>query len=396
VNLSFLSSVNTNIYSLIISALIVIHEFNGAQQRNLQDKLFKDLLSLNVILVVLDSVACYLNGKAGVIAELLNYMINVIGYLVIPLPLLIWALYTDYLIFQSKKHTQKAKFYLSFPMVINALLVLLSLFKGLIFYIDDKNIYHRGPFFIFTAAACFFYIIYSFAIILFNKNKIGSEKIVPLLIYPLPMLVGAVLQNIYYGTSTIWIGSTISIMILYFSIQNSRLNTDYLTGLYNRRQLDNYLKDKILNDSAKSLFAGILIDLDDFKSINGMFGHQVGDEALLTAANLLRRCFHKNDLIVRYAGDEFVIIKDINKPEDLKIAVDKLNLLITNYNLKTNKPYRLKLSLGYDIYDYKSGMGSEEFIKHIDSLMYAEKSRKKKLINTPPSQNIWSETYLCR
>lgn len=369
-------------------ALIAIHEFSRLERRTLQDKLFKALLKLNMILIVLDAMGHLLNGKAGIINKLLNYTVNTFSYIITPLPLLLWVFYVDYMIFQSEKRIKKENFYLFFPILINAILVLLSPFKGLIFFIDDKNFYHRGPLFIFLAAICYLFILLSIVIILLNKSKIGSKKFISMLVYPLPILIGGILQNIFYGISTIWIGSTTSILILYFSIQSSRLNTDYLTGLYNRRQLDNYLKSKIRNSSIENSFAGILIDLDDFKSINDVFGHNEGDEALLSTANLLKKCFPKNALIVRYAGDEFVIIKDISKPENLKTAIDKLNTFITNYNLRTDKPYKLKLSMGYAVYDHKSRMGAEEFIKHIDSLMYEEKKIKKKLMNKSILQEI--------
>lgn len=361
-------------------------EFSGVERRVLQDRLFKAILNLNIILLIFDSLEYLLSGRTDTASKILLYNINTIDYIIFPLPLMLWVLYTDYYIFQNEKRLKKLSLFCSFPMVVNAIIVIINPFNNLMFYLDDKNIYHRGHFFMVLALTCYIYILLSAILIIRNKDKIESKKFIPMLIYPLPTLIGGILQNIFFGVSTIWIGSTLSVLILFLSIQNSRLNTDYLTGLYNRRQLDNYLMGKIRNSSVENKFAGIMIDVDEFKSINDIYGHHIGDEALSAMAKLLKKGFPNNDLIVRYAGDEFVIIKDIKDTEDLKASVNRLNSLLINYNKKSNKPYDLNISLGCAIYDHKLQMTSEQFIKHIDKLMYKEKNIKKIIKVTTLSQ----------
>lgn len=93
--------------------------------------------------------------------------------------------------------------------------------------------------------------------------------------------------------------------------------TDVLTGLPNRRVLEERLEDE-LHRSARSrkAFALAIVDVDRFKSINDRFGHPAGDEALQRFANVLRAQARHVDFVARYAGDEFaVILIDVDSPK---------------------------------------------------------------------------------
>lgn len=79
-------------------------------------------------------------------------------------------------------------------------------------------------------------------------------------------------------------------------------NTDFLTGLYNRRCFYQY----IYNNRKEKTISLLYVDLDSFKKVNDTYGHQIGDKALICTADLLRECFG-NQFIARIGGDEFLI-----------------------------------------------------------------------------------------
>lgn len=85
-------------------------------------------------------------------------------------------------------------------------------------------------------------------------------------------------------------------------VQNA--NTDFLTGLYNRRYLYEYVQEHCTGKRLSLLS----VDLDHFKDVNDTYGHQIGDEALVITARLLHECF-PDDLVVRMGGDEFLILR---------------------------------------------------------------------------------------
>ena len=86
------------------------------------------------------------------------------------------------------------------------------------------------------------------------------------------------------------------------TVYSEKLYRDVLTGVYNRR----YFEEKVKN---MSLNAGIaVIDLDDFKLFNDTYGHDGGDMVLITVVNVIRHYIRRTDILVRYGGDEFLLI----------------------------------------------------------------------------------------
>jgi diguanylate cyclase (GGDEF)-like protein len=104
-----------------------------------------------------------------------------------------------------------------------------------------------------------------------------------------------------------------------FQAMQFRLQTDHLTGLPNRYAFEQSLNTAIKQHSQVGQpFAIMFIDINDFKMINDRFGHDVGDQVLIELALRLRTHVRQQDLVTRYAGDEFVVIlKDIHTSEDL-------------------------------------------------------------------------------
>lgn len=127
-------------------------------------------------------------------------------------------------------------------------------------------------------------------------------------------------------------------------------------------------------DKNERLFM-IVIDLNHFKNINDTYGHIEGDKVLKYASNLFISTFRTDDFISRYAGDEFVIIikSDSNSKFCKKRIINRLQRKFDEFNTSNITPYDINLSFGYDVYEHKLEMNTEEFITHIDRLMYDNK-----------------------
>jgi diguanylate cyclase (GGDEF)-like protein/PAS domain S-box-containing protein len=153
--------------------------------------------------------------------------------------------------------------------------------------------------------------------------------------------------------------------------------TDELTGLYNRRGFfvlgDQQLK--LANREKKGRFL-ISADLDDLKSINDKFGHKEGDLILLETALLLRKSFRESDIIARIGGDEFVVLS-IETPEtNIENLTLRLKTNLNDHNSRTNKAYRLSLSLGLKRYDPDNPCSIDDLLSEADKLMYVNKRNK--------------------
>lgn len=152
-------------------------------------------------------------------------------------------------------------------------------------------------------------------------------------------------------------------------------NTDYLTGLYNRRYLYEYMKHFTKVNQIIVLY----MDLDNFKSVNDIYGHQMGDEILVLTSSILKKIF-PGDLIARIGGDEFLIVSF--GEWSIEEIMDKASLLIKNlkeaYINKTNFIH-LSSSIGITT-AYNKVINLDELIKQSDIALYEAKKRGKSQI----------------
>ncbi|OPX43321.1 putative diguanylate cyclase YcdT [Ruminiclostridium hungatei] len=362
--------------NMIAMAILLIIYFNirNKKESYLYDqKLFILILFFNGLILVFDTATWTLNMRSGEIPRLLNNISNTVYYILNPVPCMLWSVYADFQIFKDQNRIKKISRALSLPVIINGILALLSPKHGFLFFIDSNNIYHRGSLFIFLCLICYFYFAYTMLKLVRKKNRMDKRQYVALVSFAFPPFISAVFQILFFGISVIWICMAFSLLIVFINIQNNQLYTDYLTGLYNRRQLDNYLYQKIKNRMHAKYLAGVMIDVNSFKQINDIYGHTSGDNALVCVSDILKRSFRKNDFIARYGGDEFVIVVEIREQSELIGMINRLKENVEAFNDKKLIPYEISLSIGYDIYDTRSGVSIQKFYKHIDQLMYEDK-----------------------
>ncbi len=160
---------------------------------------------------------------------------------------------------------------------------------------------------------------------------------------------------------------------------NSRIeylaNHDPLTGLPNRRLLDKFIEMEIekskLSDSSLAFF---YMDLDLFKEINDMYGHETGDEVLVETAGRLTESLRRNDIVGRLGGDEFLaIISDINDRNDcIKIAEKIIGNVGKEIKISGNA-CRIGISIGISIFP-ADGCSADEIFTAADNAMYKAKN----------------------
>ncbi|MCB0826174.1 MAG: GGDEF domain-containing protein [Armatimonadetes bacterium] len=153
-------------------------------------------------------------------------------------------------------------------------------------------------------------------------------------------------------------------------------NQDELTGLPNRRAIQESAKS-IIRQARKDIspVKVLLVDCDDFKSINDEFGHKAGDQALIILAHCMKRCFGDIGTISRIGGDEFLGIctgVDDRAFDDLKTRFERM-LLTASASL----PYMIKVSVGVANL-HEDGHNLKELIECADTRMYAEKAHRAK------------------
>ena len=117
-------------------------------------------------------------------------------------------------------------------------------------------------------------------------------------------------------------------------------------------------------------------DMDGLKSINDIWGHHAGDQAIIATADILRATVRDTDIIARIGVDEFAGLSIDNDTNDAAIMVMRLRASMEAWNLADIKPYKLSFSIGLAEYDPRTPMSLENLLALADQRMYAEKKRK--------------------
>jgi len=376
-------NITVDSFALVILLIIFLNVFRRSNQFLQEQRLFKALLYTTALIIAFDILMWLLDGQHDQLLRETNLIITAVYYCLNPLICFVWFLFVDYFIYKSTDHLKKIFIPMSIPLFANAALSILSIFFGLLFYIDQGNTYHRGSFFILLAVFAFFYLVYAFVLIVVKHKIIPKRDFIPLLLFAVPPAIGGILQTVFFGFSLVWPCVTLSVLIIYINIQNNLLQKDYLTGLFNRRQLDNYLHFA-LEDFGDGVLAGIMIDINSFKMINDVYGHSAGDEALQHTSAILKKSFRKNDFIARYGGDEFIVLAVVQKKEDLAIAINRLKENVDKFNSHSHVEYKISLSIGYDFYAGQDEETFSQFLKHLDELMYKDKPKQSGTENVKP------------
>ena len=147
-----------------------------------------------------------------------------------------------------------------------------------------------------------------------------------------------------------------------------RLNHDALTDTYNRR----YYEEVVRNNIGPAGIA--LMDIDDFKICNDTYGHHAGDMALETVAKAIRSCIRDTDLLIRYGGDEFLLVLPGIPADYLKTKLEQIRDAVQKAVVPGYSHFRLSLSIGGAMQTLADPM--ENVVRRADLLMYQAKNHK--------------------
>ncbi len=156
--------------------------------------------------------------------------------------------------------------------------------------------------------------------------------------------------------------------------------TDSLTGLANRRQLE----ERLLMEARRTLrtrneFCICICDIDDFKQINDNNGHDIGDKVLKNLADLFPQCIRETDVVGRWGGEEFMIILPETPLKDAMIPMERVRIAVKSHEiLAGDKTFNVTTTIGFSCFYPDSKL--EEVIKQADLALYAGKKNQKNIV----------------
>lgn len=289
-----------------------------------------------------------------------------------------WFVYFEYLQGSPFMQNRRSIRLSSILVWVMGALLIINLFTGILFYVDEDGTYRRGKLFVIQYLLSYIYVFFSCFrafLGLFDEQKRSQRKQLKLLaLFPIAPAVAGIVQFLYPQIPLACATLSLATLLLYLNWMEDMVSIDPLTRLNNRKQFAYYYDQwKKGNDSACLL----MIDANKFKQINDTFGHIQGDAALVRVADSLRNAcsdLHGRANIARYGGDEFVILMRDATEEQIQALCGRIRQVLKQMNAAAGSPYDLTVSIG--VAKVKPGTPLRDAIASADQKLYEEKKRK--------------------
>ncbi len=368
--------ITANVAALVLLIIVKLHMLNQYKTGRLLDiNLLSGMMNLTILECIFDTLVFWVDGQNFLGARIINYAGNIIYYILKVAIAYFWPLFTEYKITSSFEKVRKLAIILAIPLIACSLLVLTTPFNGIIFSINEDNVYTRtGICFIIPNLLIFIYIILGTIKVCINREKKDKYLLIPAIFFIVPVSLGIIVQVFNYGISLTFIGIAIGLTGVYLSTQNESAYIDQLCGVYSRRYYNDYVRSFCNSRKKDDFLVGILIDMDNFKQINDKYGHYAGDRALQLFSSVLRKQINNIGFAVRYGGDEFILItKQSEASADAVVAnivkeIDEINATGKN---------EFHLAFSYGIANMNSESNMDEFLRTMDARMYEMKKNRK-------------------
>ncbi|MBO4869036.1 MAG: GGDEF domain-containing protein [Clostridia bacterium] len=373
----------SNIVCLIIFCIMLIHDLRGVDRQEKQVKYDHALIAFMCYFV---SDALWAAVIAGVIprTEFTVAILNFTNYIFMAAITYMWLNYVMAVEQTPHRNRRINKFAVLFPFIVStvALIAVYIFAPGALL---DGDLNTKPLYNVFLVAVPAINIaaelFYALRKAKGDTNPIERLKHVYVGLLPVLVILGGLFQLAVLPNTPIFCYCCAILMIIFYirSMETS-ISLDPLTGLNNRGQLIRFISQKSMTQTPDKHLFVIMMDVNDFKGINDTYGHAEGDAALVTIADSLKSVSNKSTMtqfIGRYGGDEFIMIVQADRAEDVDSIISDIRAQIDAACKAAKTPYALTIGAGYDEF---SGEGDSfrNCIQRADRKLYIDKENIKK------------------
>lgn len=349
---------------------ILFSKHRRARSVTYDGKLFFLMCYFCFALCLLETAGFLLDGKLFAGARQLVIGVNVTLYFLSTALAFSWVCFVDYKLFGDHKRLQHRYPLLAIPGGIICLMAAANLFYPVFFEVNQANVYVRTPWFLLPYLVTYFYLTYGAVLACRYRKRVDKYLFMPVMVFLIPLYVGSIVQLLCYGLALIWPTTALGLIFLYINLQNGETFLDSLTNLYNRNFLLYYMERITKRGKRGPHTTGIMLDINRFKHINDTYGHGQGDAVLQAVGNILLQAAGDDAVVIRYGGDEFVILLENATAERVQRINDGIQEALRAYNASGSAPLPVTLSAGTAEFDHTDMFS---FFQEMDRRMYDEK-----------------------
>ena len=360
-----------NNIGIFLMVFLRMTRIENVEKRFVGDKIFDIMTWITIAGCTAEILTFVIDGKVFAGCRMLSYLLNSFCFIGTCSVGFLWCLYVDFRIFHNVQRMRKRGMLLAIPLAIDILMILINFSGcGIVFTISEQNVYTRGSLVLTAYIILFFYFIYSIFLVDYSKKSGLHIKFFPAYYFVVPCMLGTIIQGMFYGITIGWTSVAVAFLFVYIQTQSQNSFVDTLSGLYNRRYMD-YILSRFKKNPNPQVY-GIMIDVNNFKKINDLYGHSIGDDAIRRIGQILSEAVPDNGIAIRYAGDEFIIFLRTGEEDAAVKVMGEIEKNVEQYNRSSEGPYSLSLAMGCSSLDLASG-SIEAFLAAMDGKMYEAK-----------------------
>ena len=359
----------------IAALIVVLYNLKRDMSYTWRKRCFATIIRLTVGTMLCNMVCWKFNGLPGKTATYILWIFNTAYYIFMLLMSFMWFLYVYDKVTNGSGQWGIGVLPKAVPFLIGFVFLMAAPSGAAIFYIDDNNMYCRGRLhFVSTAVAAGYFFaacVFAFAALLRAVSRESREESLRLVLFGMFPLAGGVVQLMAYGVDLLWQFTTAALVMVYLNIQQQNVSRDGMTGLNNRRRLDEYVNSLSTEHLGRERLCYSIMDIDNFKQINDRYGHQMGDKVICLVADVLKVVYgNTRSFIARYGGDEFVIISKGFGQREAEHHKGILEKKLLSLKAHENIELTVEVSMGSAFFGEDGGASIREMMELADARMY--------------------------
>ena len=378
----FIYYAESNIVCLVIFGILLFHDLFNTNRQEKQIKYDHALIGFMAYFIS-DTLWAMVNSGVVPKSEFMVAFTNFANFIMLATVTYLWLAYV--MAVEQVPHRARPinKFAVLFPFIISTL-VLVSLYVFAPRLIIDDTLEETVIFEILMGVVPLINIcailVYTLRKAKNEKERVNRRKHLYIGFFPLVVTIIGIIQLLFVEELSIFcFGCTVLMLILHIQSMETQISTDPLTKLNNRGQFLRYVSQPAnLYVEGKNTFV-IIMDVNNFKTVNDTYGHAEGDRALIMIAEALTKVlkrYNMPDFLCRYGGDEFVIIMHSDTIEQIVNLIAEIKLQVAEECEINKTPYVLSIAAGYDEFINKRDT-IQNCMQRVDKKLYLDKEYSK-------------------
>ena len=369
-----------NVLCLIVLAVIFVGIIRYGT-RNKRSSFLRIMFCLISVHSIFDSLWALMSGGVIKANETAAYFFNGVCFVSLIGAIVIWGLYSETFIIRNNPIKPIAMVVMFVPLAISAIYIVTSFIHHGAYYITPDMHYVRGKYYFYALGLPYAYFCYVSirSLVLSALKKYYSYRRILILMFFYSIIVCgffAVQVLLNSGIPVVCGGATIALLLVYLETLHGKITVDSLTGLANRSSLERTLNMRLKDENEGKKLYFMMMDIDNFKSINDLYGHIEGDNALKTVAGILQKHAPQNFLVARYGGDEFAALGITDDENEVIALVHNIHARLEEYNEREDRKYDMSISVGYACKE-DGYYTVPDLINAADEELYKVKAKKK-------------------